>query len=39
LLAFGCKKVFFKMDKTGKGIEVDLNNLDAVQELSFSGFT
>jgi len=27
LLVFGVKKVFFKMDKNGDGIEIDLDNL------------
>lgn len=28
LLAFGVKRVFFKMDLTGLGIEVDLDNIN-----------
>lgn len=27
LLAYGVTKVFFKMDKEGDGVEIDLNNL------------
>ena len=30
LLAFGVKRCFFKMDKSGVGIEVDLSNLGMV---------
>ena len=39
LLAFGVRKVLFKMDKNGNGIEVDLDRLDKVEELNFRGFT
>jgi exonuclease 1 len=39
LLIFGVKKCFFKMDKNGLGIEVDLDNLGLVQELNFKSFT
>jgi len=39
LLAFGVTKCFFKMDKAGVGIEIDLTNLPLVQELNFRSFT
>lgn len=39
LLAFGVTKCLFKMDKYGKGIEVDLDRLVDVEELNFSTFT
>ena len=35
LLAFGVKKVLFKMDKNGTGTEVNLDRLAEVQELNF----
>jgi exonuclease-1 len=35
LLAFGVKKVLFKMDKNGDGLEIDLDRLAEVQELNF----
>lgn len=38
LLPFGVGKCFFKMDKVGNGIEVDLSRLDEVQELNFKNF-
>lgn len=38
LLAFGVKKVLFKMDKNGNGIEVDLDRLSQVEELNFRCF-
>ena len=39
LLIFGVKKVMFKMDKQGNGIEVDLTKLGEVEELNFKKFT
>ncbi len=39
LLIFGVKRVLFKMDKQGNGIEVDLSRLNEVEELNFKGFT
>jgi exonuclease 1 len=39
LLIFGVKKVLFKMDKNGQGIEVDLDLLPEVEELNFRNFT
>lgn len=39
LLIFGVKKVLFKMDKGGNGIEVDLDRLNDVTELNFTKFT
>ena len=39
LLIFGVKKVMFKMDKFGNGIEVDLSRLSEVEELNFKNFT
>ena len=39
LLIFGVKRVMFKMDKQGNGIEVDLNKLNEVEELNFRNFT
>ncbi len=34
-----CVQVFFKMDKSGDGEEVELRNLVHARELSFLGFT
>ena len=39
LLIFGVKRVMFKMDKAGNGIEVDLSRLGEVEELNFRNFT
>lgn len=39
LLAFGVKKCFFKMDKCGQGLEVDLDDLKNVEEMNFRNFT
>ncbi len=39
LLAFGVRKVLFKMDKQGNGIEVDLDRLADVEELNFKPFS
>ena len=35
LLAFGCTRVLFKMDKHGNGKEICLKNLGATEELNF----
>ena len=39
LLAFGVTKCFFKMDKYGVGIEVDMDRIESVEELNFRTFT
>ena len=39
LLIFGVKRVMFKMDKQGNGIEVDMSRLAEVEELKFDRFT
>jgi len=39
LLAFGCEKVFFKMDAKGWGVEVDLRNMRKVESPDFKEFT
>lgn len=39
LLIFGAKKVFFKMDMNGNGIEVDIDRLREVEEINFRTFT
>jgi exonuclease-1 len=39
LLAFGVKKVMFKMDMNGNGVEIDLERLNKVEELNFRAFT
>ena len=39
LLAFGVKKCFFKLNHTGTGYEIDIDELRTVQELNFSNFT
>lgn len=33
------KQVFFKMDRSGEGEEIELKNLALARELSFIGFT
>ena len=38
LLPFGVKKCFFKMDRCGNGIEVDLDELGQVTEFDFRSF-
>ncbi|KAL4452455.1 hypothetical protein ABPG75_008117 [Micractinium tetrahymenae] len=38
LLCYGCPRVFFKMDKTGEGEEVQLCDLPQARELAFQGF-
>ena len=39
LIAFGVKKLFYKMDMTGQGVEIDMNELSNVEELNFRTFT
>lgn len=39
LLAFGVRKVLFKMDRQGNGTEVDLDRLGEVEEINFKTFT
>ena len=39
LLPFGCKNCFFKMDKTGNGVEIDLCNLSKVTDYDFTNFS
>jgi len=36
MLAFGCLRVLFKMDKNGEGDEICLNKLSCAQEFNFS---
>lgn len=39
LLAYGCEKVFFKMDSKGYGYEVDIRNIGLITKPSFCSFT
>ena len=39
LLAFGVKTCLFKMDRSGNGIEINLNELENVTDYHFSKFT
>lgn len=39
LLAYGCRKVFFKMDNNGNGYEIDIHNLKNVKEVNLMGFS
>jgi exonuclease 1 len=40
LLVFGVKKVFFKMDRAGNGVEVDLDRLHEIdEEMNMKNFT
>ena len=39
LLVFGCKRVLYKMDNTGHGMEIKLRNLAANTDPSFHGWT
>ena len=39
LLIFGVSKVFFKMDRSGYGYEIKLENLSKVTEMDLSTFT
>ena len=38
LIPFGVKKCFFKMDRVGNGIEVDLDQIDEVTDFNFKNF-
>ena len=38
LLPFGVKKCFFKMDRSGRGYEIDLDELENVSEYDFKNF-
>ena len=39
LLAFGVKKCFFKMDRSGQGFEINMDELPLVDEINFRTFT
>ncbi|KAF9171341.1 Rad2 nuclease [Mortierella sp. AD010] len=39
LLVFGCKKVIFKLDQYGAGVEILLENLHLVRDVSFHEWT
>ena len=39
LLAYGCEKVFFKMDSRGYGYEININNIGLISKPSFQSFT
>eukprot|EP00850_Spirogloea_muscicola_P004486 SM000019S05030 [mRNA] locus=s19:514785:519016:- [translate_table: standard] len=39
LLAYGCPKVLFKMDKTGQGLEIQYSQIVRASELNFTNFT
>ena len=39
LLPYGCRRVFFKMDKGGSGQLIELDDLPQCKELSFATFT
>ena len=39
LLVFGCKRVLYKMDNAGHGLEIKLRNLAANSDPSFHGWT
>ena len=39
LLPFGVNRVFFKMDRYGDGVEIDMANLKDAKELNFRSFT
>jgi len=38
LLPFGVKKCLFKMDRSGNGLEIDLDELDQVTDFNFKSF-
>ncbi|CAM0140562.1 unnamed protein product [Umbelopsis sp. WA50703] len=38
LIVFGCKKIIFKLDKYGHGIEINLDKLSAVREINLKGW-
>jgi hypothetical protein len=39
LLAYGCGRVFFKFEKSGYGVEVNIRNIGKVKKMSFESFT
>ncbi|KAL5772087.1 hypothetical protein ACOSQ2_012011 [Xanthoceras sorbifolium] len=39
LIAFGCSRIIFKMDKFGQGVEFQSSMLPKNKDLSFAGFT
>eukprot|EP00850_Spirogloea_muscicola_P020297 SM000212S06890 [mRNA] locus=s212:77575:81778:- [translate_table: standard] len=39
LLAYGCPKVLFKMDKMGQGLEIQYSQIVRASELNFTNFT
>ncbi|CAN1283372.1 Exonuclease 1 [Linum perenne] len=39
LIAFGCPRIIFKMDKYGQGVEFQYSRLHKNKELCFAGFT
>ncbi|CAN0853678.1 Exonuclease 1 [Linum grandiflorum] len=39
LIAFGCPRIIFKMDKYGQGVEFQFSRLQKNKELCFAGFT
>ena len=39
LITFGCKRILYKMDPTGAGLEFKLRSLDANTDLKFTGWT
>ncbi|KAG2172212.1 hypothetical protein INT43_004753 [Umbelopsis isabellina] len=39
LIVFGCKKIIFKLDKFGQGIEINLDKLSSVHEINLKGWS
>ncbi|KNA21532.1 hypothetical protein SOVF_042330 [Spinacia oleracea] len=39
LIAFGCPRIFYKMDKYGQGVEFQFHKLQYNKDLNFAGFT
>jgi exonuclease-1 len=39
MIVFGCKKIIFKLDKHGNGIEINLDRLSSVSEVNLKGWT
>ncbi|KAL6991332.1 hypothetical protein U1Q18_009449 [Sarracenia purpurea var. burkii] len=39
LIAFGCPRIIYKMDKFGQGVEFQYSMLERNKELNFTGFT
>ena len=39
LLAYGCERVFFKMDGKGNGYQIDISNINNISKPSFKTFT